>query len=220
MCLKSKTKKSVFTLQADKELLNARMKSFTGLRNFELSSEYFLTVLENLNNQWYASKTRIIAYFIEGIGDEEDHDKVAKFLNKKLRNKKNQQTYGELIFNIVYEINDNLQSLIIGMLLNFYYAREKHEIDFKTFYKLIYYIKNSYVYDLEALKIYRTKNEAIQSDDNRLESLNNYGFLKKSGIDGGNWDENEGGEIYTLNDFGKLIFDLLDNNDFDVFNDL
>lgn len=88
-------------------------------------------------------------------------------------------------------------------------------IEESTAFRICSMIDRCYVQDLELLKNF---SDGTQGDNTPIaETLLSVGFLSNGGIDGGSWgeevDEDSGGVIYNMNEYGKMFVNYALSND-------
>ena len=156
--------------------------------------------------------------FLEDAGytkaNDKDKDKIDKFFEKRISNDKYAQTNGELLLDYLCKSEDIRKTALIGRVFSLLIKDDTIDSDSSVkdkFFRTAYYINNSYYDDLFALKLFANSHELLSSQDNRLDKLNSYGFLNDNGIDaGGASDEEPGGKIYSINEYGNIVLAALE----------
>jgi hypothetical protein len=98
---------------------------------------------------------------------------------------------------------DSLQKpSILGKLLSNHILGN---ISYEDVTRLSYIVDRVYISDLNYLLKFES---GVQRNSNIAASLQSVGLLSFSGIDGGNFDnEDSGGVIYVLNEYGKILLE-------------
>lgn len=156
--------------------------------------DYYFT--EKLNNFLFGS---------EDISE----NKINKFF-EKFKDKKGLERLGFKIINIINNSDDENKCFLMGKLFGLYV---KDEINVRFYFRVCHLINNSYYNDLIELTLFTDENEICTGDsianEEVLDSLFNDGFLNNEGINGGNAKGEKGGTIYSINEYGKIIRNVI-----------
>jgi hypothetical protein len=155
--------------------------------------------------------TKKLNNFLFGLEDISEN-KRNKFF-EKFKDEKDLERLGFKIINIINNSDDENKCILIGKLFSLYI---KEEINIRFYLRICHLINNSYYDDLIELTQFTEENEIRTgdsiADEKVLDSLFNDGFLISIGIDGGNVKSENGGTIYGINEYGKVIRDAIKNN--------
>ena len=103
---------------------------------------------------------------------------------------------------------DMAKPKLIAKIINAYIVGHINEA---TTFRIYSMIDRCYVQDLELLKNFRNGTQGKNTPV--AETLLSVGFLSNGGLDGGTFDdEDSGGVIYNINEYGKLFVQYALNN--------
>lgn len=151
---------------------------------------------------------RKILNFIKNIQDisQEEIDKFTNAMNST----KQLNEIGFKILEIIDRLDDVKKAELIGKL---YKLLIKREISENNFFRMCYLIDKCYYGDILELRHFKVHKTLTSSnphlDTEILENLFSNGLLSNNGFDGGSFNDEFGGNVYQLNNYGKLIMELI-----------
>jgi hypothetical protein len=129
-------------------------------------------------------------------------EKRRKFVEDIEKNPKQKRELGETLLLLIDRADSLQKPSILGKLLNNHILGN---ISYEDVTRLSYIVDRVYISDLSYLLKFES---GVQRNSNIAASLQSVGLLSFSGIDGGNFDdEDSGGVIYVLNEYGKILIE-------------
>lgn len=141
---------------------------------------------------------RKIAVFLQELSKTSPEDRrnfVAQFDNEE-----KQHEFGQTVLMLLDRSEGIVKPRLIAKIVS---AHIQGSIEYAKAMRLCAIIDRCYTQDLVMLKGFK---EGTQGDATPIaESLLSAGLLSNGGLDGGTASENDGGVIYVLNEYGRLI---------------
>lgn len=129
-------------------------------------------------------------------------EKRQKFVEEIEKNPKQKRELGETLLLLIDRADSLQKPSILGKLLSNHILGN---ISYEDVTRLSYIVDRVYISDLSYLLKFES---GVQRNSNIAASLQSVGLLSFSGIDGGNFDdEDSGGVIYVLNEYGKILLE-------------
>jgi hypothetical protein len=129
-------------------------------------------------------------------------EKRRKFVEDIEKNPKQKRELGETLLLLIDRADSLQKPSILGKLLSNHILGN---ISYEDVTRLSYIVDRVYISDLSYLLKFES---GVQRNSNIAASLQSVGLLSFSGIDGGNFDdEDSGGVIYVLNEYGKILIE-------------
>jgi hypothetical protein len=129
-------------------------------------------------------------------------EKRWKFVEETEKNPKKKCELGETLLLLIDRADSLQKPSILGKLLSNHILGN---ISYEDVTRLSYIVDRVYISDLNYLLKFES---GVQRNSNIAASLQSVGLLSFSGIDGGNFDnEDSGGVIYVLNEYGKILLE-------------
>jgi hypothetical protein len=167
-----------------------------------------IQIKDSVVDYYFTKKLKNFLFGLEDISE----NKRNKFFGK-FKNQKSLERLGFKIINIINNSDDENKCILMGKLFSLYI---KEEINIRFYFRICHLINNSYYEDLIELTQFTNENKILTgnsvANEEVLDSLFNDGFLNNEGIDGGNAKGENGGTIYSINEYGKVIRDIIKNN--------
>jgi hypothetical protein len=145
---------------------------------------------------------RKLKLFLENIQDIDEND-CQKFLKDAENNNEN---FSASLLLILDKIEDETKAILIANAFKLYV---KERFSREIFDRLLLIINRGFCVDLlnivafENHEILLTNGKHIKSES--LTELFSCGLVEDVGIDGGSVDDNDGGTMYSLNEYGKIF---------------
>lgn len=158
---------------------------------------------KSLQEHFYLRKLKI---FLENIKDLNEND-YHEFL-KDTENNKEKLTDSILL--ILDKIENETKSIIIANAFKLYI---KERFSRETFDRILLIISRGYCTDLLRIIAFEnhdkilTNNKYLETES--LQELFSCGLLYNNGIDGGSFDSDDGGTIYSLNKYGEIFLRIV-----------
>jgi len=155
----------------------------------------------------YFLLTRII-HFINGL-DLKTQDEIDKFKRKYFKDK-DYNKIGSKILLAIEKADDQKKLKWLAKCFRHYFDRK---ITRSNFLRLTTIITNAFVEDVEKLKVFDEREEITSENDiietYILDQLFSLGLLETHGFDAGDISGVNSGNIYALNEFGKIVKDKI-----------
>ena len=127
-------------------------------------------------------------------------EKRRKFVEEIEQNPRQKRELGETLLLLIDRADSLQKPSILGELLRNHILGN---ISYEDVTRLSYIVDRVYISDLSYLLQFEP---GVQRNSNIAASLQSVGLLSFSGIDGGTFDdEDSGGVIYALNEYGKIL---------------
>lgn len=139
-----------------------------------------------------------IGIFLSELSKNTQEDKEAFISKFDTEEKKNE--FGEAVMLLLERADDMNKPVLIARVVS---AHIRGHVSYKKSMRLCAIIGRCYTLDLELLKGFK---DGVQGDETPIaESLLAAGLLSSGGFDGGTFENDDAGIIFTLNEYGRLL---------------
>jgi len=144
---------------------------------------------------------RKIIIFLKTLSETSAEDRQ-KFVDKH-NTPEQQHKFGETILLLLERAENMEKPKLIAQIINAYILDQVNE---HIAFRICSMIDRCYIQDL---KLLRNFVDGVQGENTPIaETLLSVGFLSNGGFDGGTVEENSGGVIYTMNDYGRKFIEF------------